>query len=338
VSISVRTQAILLLTAHLGRPAKEDPRPLSPAEWGRLAPWIEDRGIPLEALLTEEPTRLLAGWVDGKVTPERVRYLLGRAATLGLAMERWQRAGLWILTLYDAEYPAGLKRRLKTDSPPILFGCGAGQLLNRGGIAIVGSRDAGPDDLAFAARLGEEVARQGLPVVSGGARGVDDTAMLGALEREGEAVAVLADGLLRAATSARYRKALMARRLALVSSFNPEAGFEVGNAMARNRYIYCLSDAAVVVSSGRGKGGTWNGAIEALKHRWVPVWVKPDLDGESGNAELARRGARRLPEGEIDLPALLSPDPAEGGEGTHGADPHLDRPEDRLTQGSMFGE
>ena len=56
--------------------------------------------------------------------------------------------------------------------------------------------------------------------------------MLGALESQGTAVGVLADSLLRAATSAKYRRGLMGKNLVLVSPFSPEAQFNVGNAMA----------------------------------------------------------------------------------------------------------
>ncbi|MCL4371009.1 MAG: DNA-protecting protein DprA [Chloroflexi bacterium] len=308
MTIGVQTQAILLMTVHFGKPAKEDPRPLSPAEWGRFALWLKERDISPGALLTEDPAMLLTGWVDSRVTQERIRYLLGRAAGLGLALEKWQRAGLWLLTRSDADYPARLKMHLKTDSPSVIFGCGNRNLLDQGGIAVVGSRDANPDDLACTTLLGQTAAQQGLSVISGGARGVDETAMLAALECDGTAVGVLSDSLLRLATSAKYRKFLMANNLVLVSPFNPEAGFDVGNAMARNKYVYCLSDAAVVVSSTLGKGGTWNGAVEDLKHRWVPLWVKSRLDGESGNAELVRKGARWLPEGELDMAALFSSD------------------------------
>ena len=112
--------------------------------------------------------------------------------------------------------------------------------------------------------------------------------MLGALEREGTAVGVLADSLLRAATSAMYRQYLTAHNLTLVSPFNPEAGFNVGNAMARNRYIYCLVDRAVVISSSLNKGGTWHGAIEAMQAQWVPLWVMTGAKEGSGNPELIR--------------------------------------------------
>ena len=108
---------------------------------------------------------------------------------------------------------------------------------------------------------------------------------------------MLADSLLRASNSAKYRRAIMDKNLVLVSPFNPEAGFDVGNAMARNKYIYALSDAAVIVSAIEGKGGTWSGAVEALKHAWVPLWVKAHSDAQSGNAVLVSMGANWLEQG-----------------------------------------
>ena len=179
-------------------------------------------------------------------------------------------------------------------------------LLDRGGIAVVGSRDADREDIEFTERLGDTAARQGHSIVSGGARGVDQSAMLGALDSEGTAVGVMADSLLRAATSARFRKHILAGDLVLISPFNPESGFHVGKAMSRNRYIYCLADAAVVVSSTPGKGGTWNGAIEALGNTWVPVWVKRKAGGiGSGNHELVRHGAHWMPDDPVSLECLF---------------------------------
>jgi len=303
LNINNQTQAVLLLTTYFGKPAKDEPKPLSPVEWGRLAHWFKDHEVLPETLLRRDPEGVLAGWVDRTITPGRIRHLLDRAGALGLAAEKWARAGLWVMTRADPVYPARLKKRLKTDSPPVLFGCGRRSLLNLGGIAIVGSRHASEQDLAFTSRLGGEVAKQGLSVVSGGARGVDEAAMSGALEREGTAVGILADSLLRVATSAKYRKALMAKDLVLVSPFNPDAGFDVGNAMARNKYVYCLADAAIVIAASKERGGTWNGAVENLKKGWVPLWVKSHQDPASGNSELVKRGAQWLPDGE---PSALS--------------------------------
>lgn len=304
MDLHAQAQAVLLLTAYLSKPARDEPRPLAPMEWGRFARWLKEQGSAPEMLLRDDPTRLLAGWTDRTVTLERIHALLNRAGALGLAVEKWQRAGLWILIRADADYPSRLKKHLQADSPPVLFGCGNPRLLDRGGIAVVGSRHASPEDLTFTTRLGAEAALQGLSVISGGARGVDETAMLGALGREGTAVGILADSLLRAATSARFRPSLLNGNLALISPFNPEAGFEVGNAMARNKYIYCLADAAIVIAADREQGGTWHGAVENLKRGWTPLWVKPHPDPASGNAELTRRGGRELPAESCDLAAL----------------------------------
>ena len=86
----------------------------------------------------------------------------------------------------------------------------------------------------------------------------------------------------------------MSGDLALVSPFNPEAPFVVGNAMARNKYLYCLAHDAIVVSSTCDRGGTWNGAVENLKRGWVPLWVKRTEVEDSGNPKLVELGGRWL--------------------------------------------
>jgi len=177
----------------------------------------------------------------------------------------------------------------------VLYGSGHRPLLGRGGVAIVGSRDVGDTDLAFTRQLAEQIALAGKSVVSGGARGVDETAMLAALEKEGTVIGVLANDLLKATLSRKYRRALQDHQLVLLSPFNPEARFNAGNAMARNKFIYCLADAAVVVHSGT-RGGTWTGALENLAGEWVPLWIKPSDDPEAGNRALVEKGGQWLDE------------------------------------------
>jgi predicted Rossmann fold nucleotide-binding protein DprA/Smf involved in DNA uptake len=307
MSASPQTQAILLLTVAFTKPAPGDPEPLTPAEWGRFAVWLKDQEKSPELLLTsDDPMAFLQGWSDPAVTPDRIRHLLGRSGAMGLALEKWQRAGLWVMTRSDADYPVRLKKRLRFEAPPVLFGCGDRGLLHRAGIAVIGSRDAGEKELGEASRLGAEIASQGFSVVSGGARRVDEAAMLGALESQGTAAGVLADSLLRAATSAKYRRGLMGKTLVLISPFSPEAGLDESHAMARNKYIYCLADAAIVVAAGKESGGTWSGAIENLKNGWVPLWIKEHADQDSGNAALIQQGARWLPAGDLVASSLAS--------------------------------
>lgn len=304
MQISEQTRAVLLLTAWLGKAGAGAPRPLTTAEWGRFAAWLHAHGKTPADFLAD--TALLGDWNDAKVPATRIAQLLERSAALAMSVERWQRAGLWIISRSDTAWPRRLRARNGMTAPPILFGVGNPALLQAGGVAIVGARDVDGADVDFTGRLGATVAGQAANVVSGGARGVDEAAMLGALAVEGTALGVLADSLLRAATSSRYRKFLMDGNLALTSPFNPEAGFSVANAMARNKYVYCLADAAVVIASAKDKGGTWAGATENLRHGWAPLWVKPDTV-YPGNAELLRQGGMPLPDLEsLEVAALAA--------------------------------
>ena len=295
MSVSSNTQAILLLTAHFSNTKNEAVKPLTLKEWGRFTGWLGERALTPGHLMTGSLDKHLNGWSDKAITLNRVEALMHRGSALALALEKWLRAGLWIMTKSDPDYPTRFKDRLGTDSPAVVFGCGNRTLLNGGSLAVVGSRNATNEDLAYSRELGARAAQAGYSVVSGGARGVDEASMLGALEEEGTVIGVLADSLMRACSSVRYRKHLMANNLVLISTFYPEAGFNVGHAMQRNKYIYCLSDAALVVHSGE-KGGTWNGAMENLRKQWVPLWVKRTAEKKSGNAAIVSKGATWIPE------------------------------------------
>lgn len=292
-SLSPMAQATLLLTSYFSKASSESAKPLTNAEWGRFALWLKEKSTTPADLLVSDPKALLQGWHDARISTERIIELLNRGHSLALAMEKWQRAGLWVVTRSDPEYPKRLKQRLKTDSPPVLFGCGNKALLNTGGLAVIGSRNASDSDLAFTEQVGAKAAKEGIAIVSGGARGVDETAMLGAMKQGGVVIGVMADSLLKAATSSKWRKGLMDDHAVLVSPFYPEAGFSAGNAMARNKYIYCLADSSLVIHSGK-KGGTLNGAEENLKKAWVPLWVKQTTDKDAANADLVAKGGRWL--------------------------------------------
>ena len=281
----------MLLTSHFTKLTQDAAKPLTPTEWGRFAAWLKEKELSPTQLLGRDVADMLSIWHDSKIPLNRIEALLGRGHALALAMEKWQRAGIWVLTRSDEDYPRRLKQRLRNDAPPFLFGVGNSRLLNNGGIAVVGSRQVNEENLQYADALGAKAALAGVSVVSGGAKGIDEAAMSGALTVEGTVIGVLADSLLKAATAQKWRNGLLNNNLVLVSPFYPEAGFTVGNAMARNKYVYCLSDVAVVVHSGRS-GGTWNGAIENLKKGWVPVWVKPNRDAEAGNEAIVNQGGQ----------------------------------------------
>ena len=175
------TQAILLLTSHLTHPSDEVVKPLTPHEWGCFAFWLNERGLFPSLLLHKRLDVLLNGWIDKSVSQDRIRKLLHRRQALDLALGKWQKAGIWVLTRSDDHYPIRLKAKLKTLSPPVLFGVGNRSLLNSAGLAVVGSRKAPHEDLLFAEQLGEKAANARVTVISGAAKGIDESSMLGAL-------------------------------------------------------------------------------------------------------------------------------------------------------------
>jgi len=303
-TLSPDGQVILLLTAPLmaGR-IEPSADLLTPGEYGRLTVFLHEVQRSPGDLLTADADSLLRqcqGVVDG----DRLGRLLGRGFLLSQAVERWQARAIWVVTSADAAYPQRLKERLKENAPAVLYGCGDAPILETGGLAVVGSRNATPELLAYTERIGQLAAHAQQTVVSGGAQGIDQASMRGALEAGGRVVSMLADSLERAALYREYRSPLMGGRLVLVSPYDPMAGFNVGNAMQRNKLIYALADAALVISSDYQKGGTWAGATEQLtKLRLAPVFVRSRGGIEKGLQGLQNMGA--LPWPNPDNPAEL---------------------------------
>lgn len=322
MTLSTAAQATLLLTSYFSKPAKGAAKPLTPTEWGTFAQWLHEQGYTPADLLGSEGNEILQGWRHAKVPRERLEALLQRGSSMAFALEKWQRSGLWVITRSDPAYPKRLKKHLKHAAPPVLYGCGSAELLNAGGLAVVGSRKAGDEDLTYARRLGAKATQAAIGIVSGGAKGIDEAAMQGAIQEGGPVIGILSEGLLKAATSSQWRQGLMSGGLVLVSPYYPEASFNTGNAMGRNKYIYCLADAALVVHSG-SSGGTKAGAEENLKKGWVPLWVKPTQDKEAGNQSLVDAGGTWCKEKieQLDIGSLLAfPEAASSRQGPNQSD------------------
>lgn len=289
-ALSADTQVVLLLCGRFGGEQRDPYPPLGLREYGEFARWLNGRGLRPSDLLVEGAGNHLMAVQEAKLERQRIEFLLGRGTALALASERWARGGLWVISRGDAAFPRRLKLRLKHAAPPLLYGAGEQSLLESGGLAIIGSRDASESALDFARDVATRCANEGLTVVSGGARGVDAASMQGATAAGGSCIGVLAADLLKTSLNRQNRHGLQEGLLVLVSPFSPEAGFNAGNAMGRNRYIYTMADQALVVDSALRTGGTWAGAVENLQHRWVPMFVRSPGEG-AGNPELMKRGA-----------------------------------------------
>ena len=290
------TQAVLLLCARLGQREENGLKLLSTRQYSALARWLHERSLRPGDLLQTRGREQLSELLVADVPRDTVERLLDRGAALAIMVERWASQGLWVISRGDPTYPARYKSYLGQAAPPLLYGVGAQELLQSGGLAVVGSRHATDEDLEFARRVALACAEQHISVISGAAKGVDSESMMAAVDRGGRSVGVLAEGLGKAAVASQYHEALLEGRLTLISPYEPEARWLVYTAMERNKMIYALADAALVVSSAAEEGGTWAGATEALKHGQVPVYVRSTGAVPAGNQKLLEAGARKFPE------------------------------------------
>lgn len=297
--LSSNAKAILLLTAPLlagrSKGASGSVKPLSVSEYDKLARGLHEYGHQPADLLGPEANAILHESLPG-FDNERISQLLERGFLLSQTIDRWQTRAIWAVSRADPDYPERFKRRLGGSAPPVIYGCGDATLLEDGGLAVVGSRNADDELMEYAESIGHSAAAAQCTVISGGARGIDHAAMHGALAEWGTVVGVLADGLEKAAMERGNRDVLMDSRLVLISPYDPKAGFNVGNAMRRNKLVYALADAGLVIESDHNKGGTWAGAVEQLdKLGLVPIYVRSKGDISNGIKALEKRGALPWP-------------------------------------------
>jgi predicted Rossmann fold nucleotide-binding protein DprA/Smf involved in DNA uptake len=223
---------------------------------------------------------------------ERIVGLFSAATAMALEVERLEREGASVMTPFDEGYPSRFLERLGAAAPPVLFAFGPVALLEGPAIAIVGSRDANEAALDVARRSAAAAVERGLVVISGGARGIDQQAMAAAYQAGGTTVGVLAESLVRRVRDPETRRVINEGRACFVTPYKPDAGFSVANAMGRNKIVYALAAATLVVTSDEGRGGTWEGATEALRRGYgtVATWI--GAGSGSGNERLADLGAR----------------------------------------------
>lgn len=283
-------KAVVALTTRLG----ERKRPsLTAKMWHQLANALTNWG--------RHPSDVFSNNFDPGAVPgidhelaARIATLLKDGASTTLEADELSRKGIWTVTIVDETYPRSLVDRLGDQAPPVLFGCGDPHLMSTPGIGVVGSRNIHQAAGKVAMAVGQEAVSLGFPVVSGAARGVDQQAMRTAYQAGGEVIGVLADSLIGRIRRPDTLEVLDAGNTCLISQQVPTAGFTAGAAMGRNKLVYALSTATVVVASTKDSGGTWSGAIEAIRKRngIVVVWRG---DGEGpGNAELEKLGAKAI--------------------------------------------
>jgi DNA processing protein len=197
----------------------------------------------------------------------------------------------WTLHPTDAAWPVTLA---ELRAPPVCLNI-AGQVPDLArAVAIVGTRFADPDAIAFAHRLAFELASRGSVIVSGGAAGIDAAAHEGALAAGGQTVAVLATGLDHAYPSHHASMfGQIAQSGALLSEFSGSARVPGGWVfLERNRLVAALAPSVVIIQaparSGALSTARW---AKKLKRRVFAVPAAPWDPRGTGCLELLSAGA-----------------------------------------------
>ena len=295
-NLSRDSLAIILLCSNLALDYKVDNvKSFTAIEYSKFAKIILNSSIKRPGNLFElskeeiESTLLIS-----ESEANRILKLLEKSGQLSFQLNELNSIGINVVTRADARYPKVLKEKLKEKCPPVLYCCGDISILDDNLIGVVGSRNIDIDGLEFTKELSKKIVDEGFSLVSGGAKGADSVAQDGVLENGGRVVSFIADSLINRIKKREIREAIVNNKLLVISAINPRSGFTVYSAMDRNKYIYCLSKSTVVISSDYNKGGTWTGAIENLKNKWVRLIVRSDEKVPKGNIELIKKGGIKI--------------------------------------------
>jgi DNA processing protein len=240
--------------------------------------------------------RALARGEDGAlrdwVANESATRLAEARRDARLAMARLDRLGARVIGLLDDEYPAGL-RDLK-DPPAFLTVRGTFSAAGPVGTAIVGSREASPEGVAFARAFAGLAAA---PIVSGLALGIDAAAHEGALAARVATLAYVGNGL--GATyppeHAELEERIVAGGGAVLSELLPGEAVTRGSLVRRDRLQAAHSVAVVMVES-EPAGGAMH-TLAAARKLGRPTFVLDPREGPGfgGNRAARDEGSTVLP-------------------------------------------
>ena len=214
---------------------------------------------------------------------------------LAFIAEQLQNEGFQIIPINSPDYPPALKENLKIKSaPPVLYIKGRKNLLQENAVAIIGSRNSGTSALEFTDHVAKKCVKEGKVVVSGFAKGVDKQALDSTLEAKGKSIIVLPQGILTFQSGFnKYYTPIVSGEVLVLSTFFPQAGWDVGFAMARNTYIYGLAK-EIYVAESDSTGGTWEGAIDGLKKQ-RKIFVRiPEPEEKNANSRLIDLGCQAV--------------------------------------------
>ena len=271
-------KGFLLLCCHLGNPER---KPLTPAQFRKLARRVRDsEKAPGERELERKDLTKL-----GYSTEEacRILELFSEEALLERYLARAEKFGCVPLTRLTPGYPGRILDALGDDAPGCIWARGDLSLLERSGIALIGSRELRPENARFAREVGIQAARQGLTLISGNARGADRTAQDACLSNGGGVISIVAD---------RLTDHVPVKNVLYLSEEGFDLEFSAQRALSRNRCIHALGMTTIAAQCSLKTGGTWDGSVKNLRFGWSPLCVFDD--GSESMELLCEMGAQRI--------------------------------------------
>ena len=180
---------------------------------------------------------------------------LGKSLDLAAAeLDHVKETGASVIVPGDVEYP---RRLLEIYDPPlVLYLKGNSELIDKPGLAIVGTRHPTPYGTGMAERLACDLAARGLVVFSGMARGIDTAAHRGALNGHGHTVAIWGTGIdeVYPRENRKISDQILASGGAILTEF-PLGTFPAPqNFPIRNRIISGIAIGVLVIEAGEFSG------------------------------------------------------------------------------------
>jgi DNA processing protein len=255
----------------------------------RLAAFTAREKISPDDVVAMRPDEIAAA-VD--TTPDVANAIIAAKEPAIRLAEELESLAISLVWLNDPNYPSRLKAILGRDAPSVLFMKGNAGLLKDPAVGFCGSRKASEKGLDVTNRAAKGLARERVCVVSGYAHGVDLAAHRGAMEVGGTTILVLVDGILRFQVKKEIADAITPDNHLVISQFPPNLTWIGRNAMKRNGTIIGLSDAMILVESGR-EGGTFAAGTETLKRKhplFVIDFAEPGPSAEANPYFIERGG------------------------------------------------
>lgn len=267
---------MLMLCCQLGDPYS---RPLTISQFQELGYRVRATARPKNSIRSLQTGDLTALGYHPEMAAQIVS-LLNREDQLQRYLDAATRLGISWVTRLSPDYPRRISEKLRLHAPPALFYRGDSALLHGPSVAVIGSRDPREPNARFARRVGALAANEELVLVSGGCRGSDLLAQSACQQAGGKVLIFVPDVLSwhPADSNALY-----------CSADGFDLPFTTPRALFRNHLIHTQGDRTLVAQTKNGKGGTWRGSVENLKHRWSPLFVFND--GSEGAAALIAQGA-----------------------------------------------